>query len=132
MDLTAAGLAALACATAMHSVPHIVKAWRKRSEAESDLIIQALADVKRLTKEAKEDRERLAMVEAELEEVKLARSHSDGQVAVLRMQLERVETVQALWEKRARRMKEEYDDLYDAVNSSSSGKSLPPRKQEDW
>jgi septal ring factor EnvC (AmiA/AmiB activator) len=132
MDLTPVALITLGVSVAIRAIPDLVRSWRKRSEAESDLIIQAIADVKRLTKEAQEGRDRIDRLEAELEEVKVARSHADGQIAVFQMQLDRSDAELALWEKRARKMKQEFDDLYDAVNSSSSGKSLPPRAQDDW
>jgi septal ring factor EnvC (AmiA/AmiB activator) len=131
-DLTAWGLSALAGATALHSVPHIVKAWRKRSEAESDLIVEALAELKQLRVWRVEAEGKFGRLEAALAEEKAARSHSDGQVAVLQMQLDRTHVEQELWEKRARALWEQVDDLYRCVASSEQGRSLPPPPGKDW
>jgi chromosome segregation ATPase len=132
MDLTPIGMALLAGATALHSVPHIVQAWRSRSLTHDSLVLKALGDVERLTMEAKERDERMEKLEAELEDVRLARSHADGQIAIFQLQLDRALTEQELWEGRARALAEQLDDLYRAVSSSEQGKSLPPCPQRNW
>jgi septal ring factor EnvC (AmiA/AmiB activator) len=132
MDLTPVALITLGVSVAIRAIPDLVRSWRKRSEAESDLIIQAIADVKRLTKEAQEGRDRIDRLEAELEEVKVARSHADGQIAVFQMQLDRSNIELELWEGRARALSVQLDDLYRAVSSSEQGKSLPPLPRRDW
>ncbi len=123
---------ALAGTTAMHSIPHIVQVWRNRSEAETKLVLKALADVQELRSELKAAEGRIEQLEGALKDERVARSNSDGQVAILQQQLDRTEAFQELWEKRARKMKSEFDDLYDALHSSAHGKSLPPRPVDDW
>lgn len=131
-DGTTWAMLALAGTTALHSIPHIVQAWSKRSQAETLLLHQALAELSELRAWRKDAEAKMDALEVALASEKAARGYSEGQVVALQQQLDRTDVELGLWEKRARVMKEQFDDLYDAVSSSSQGKSLPPRAPDAW
>lgn len=128
-DGTTWALLALAGTTALHSIPHIVHAWSKRSEAETKLLHSALNELAELRQWRKEAEGKMDRLEAEAEGERRARA---AETAALSAQLERTEVEVGLWERRARKLRDELGDVYAAILSSHQGKSLPPRAPDDW
>ena len=131
-DLTGWGLLTLAAVQLVRELPGVVRSWSKRTDAESALIVEALQRAKAAELGLAKANTRIDELEEQVAIERAARSYSDGQLEVYKLQIDRLETELTLWEGRARTMRNEMVDLYDAVRGGHQTITLPPPKPPDW
>lgn len=126
MDVTPEALMALAAAASLHAIPKIVEAWKMRTNAVSQLILDTAAEVKRLRAHVESgDRRTAALIDALRE--------SNERIHALEQEQGGLRDALEVWRKRARQMAADMRELYRAVTSGHHGVSVPPPPpKEPW
>ncbi len=108
--------------SAAQAVPHVVKAWKKRSDAEVDLLVDLRKDVKELTGKLCEAEARIDTLEADWRE-------ASSLATAFRVELEITKNELADWRKKATKLAEELLELRRAITGGFTHVTLPPPKE---